>query len=308
MNMQHTKDILDMAERIAGNGSMEDCLRQLRHLCLDDFALVMLGMPDSGRYPALSSVLPTMASEDVQRQWTGATGYRLMSQRVAFIEKLSRQFLWAVGRPLDGCRILDYGCGYGLSLRLLQYFTNPDRLAGCDPWDRSIRLCEEARIVSRLDITDYLPVSLPYEEETFDLVLAYSVFTHTSRKASIAALEALHPVIKPDGLLVLTIRPIEFWDLEGVLQEPEKPILRRAHNLTGFAFRPHNRPPINGDVTYGDTTMKVTMIEELCSKWKTICYDRSLSDPHQIIVLLQPASRRQFLRQIRPFRRIRRVE
>lgn len=308
MSMQHIQDILDTAERIAGNGSMEDCLRQLRHLCLDDFASVMLGMPDSGQYPGLSSVLPAMASDDVQRQWTGATGYSLMSQRVAVIEKLRRQFLWAVGRPLEGCRILDYGCGYGLSLRLLLYFTNPDRLAGCDPWDRSIRLCEEARIVSRLDITDYLPASLPYEEQTFDLVLAYSVFTHTSRKASIAALEAISPVIKPDGLLALTIRPIEYWDIEGGIEEPERSALRRAHNLTGFAFRPHNRPPINGDVTYGDTTMRAMMIEELCSKWKTIGYDRSLSDPYQIIVLLQPARRRRFLRQIRPFRRIRMVE
>lgn len=293
MSMEHTQDILERAERIARNGLMEGCLRQLRHLSLDDFALLMLGMPDTDKYPGLSSVLPAMASDDVQRSWTGTTGDRLMRQRVPFIKKLRRRFLEVSGRPLEGCRILDYGCGYGLMLRLFSYLTDPDHIAGCDPWDRSIRLCEEAGITSRLDMTDYLPSSLPYEEQTFDLVLAYSVFTHTSRRASICALEAIHPVIKPDGLLVLTIRPIEFWnlDVEGLayISRPEKSALRHAHNLTGFAFRPHNRPPIDGDVTYVDTTMKVTMIEELCSKWKMICHDRLLSDPHQIVVLLQPA-------------------
>ena len=295
MSMERTQDILERAERIARNGSMEDCLRQLRHLSLDDFALLMLGMPDTDKYPGLSSVLPAMASDDIQRSWTGTTGDSLMRQRVPFIEKLRRQFLEVTGRPLEGSRILDYGCGYGLMLRLFSYLTDPDRIAGCDPWDRLIRLCKEAGIVSRLDMTDYLPTSLPYEEQTFDLVLAYSVFTHTSRRASIAALEAIHPVIKPDGLFVLTIRPIEFWNLDEVnlanISKPEKSALRYAHNQIGFAFRPHNRPPIDGDVTYGDTTMEVTMIEELCSKWKMICYDRLSSDPYQTVVLLQPARR-----------------
>ena len=44
---------------------------------------------------------------------------------------------------------------------------------------------------------------------------------------------------------------------------------------------------VDGDVTFGETTMKMETIEELCSKWKTIGYDRSLQDPYQLIVLLQ---------------------
>lgn len=128
---------------------------------------------------------------------------------------------------------------------------------------------------------------MPYEEETFDLVLAYSVFTHTSRRASVAALEAIRPVIKSDGLLVLTIRPREWWPYAKQVPERDKPALLQAHDRTGFAFRPGNRPPIDGDVTFGHTTMKIEMIEELCPRWKVIGYDWSLQDSLQMIVLLQ---------------------
>ena len=183
--------------------------------------------------------------------------------------------------------MLDYGCGYGLMLRLMHYLTDPERIAGCDPLDLSIRHCEEAGIGCRLDVTDYLPAALPYDRATFDLVLAYSVFTHTSRRASVAALEAIRPVIKSDGLLVLTIRPRDYWAFHQDVPEHEKPALLLAHDRTGFAFWPHNRPPIDGDVTFGETTMRIEMIEELCPTWKTIGYDWSLQDSLQLIVLLQ---------------------
>ena len=169
--MHHSKRIVEMAERSAKEGATEDCLRQLRGLCLDEFALVLHGIPDE-RYPGLSSVLPAMAPVDVQRDWTGAAGVPLLTLRVAFIEKIRRHFMQVTGRPLEGARILDYGCGYGIMLRLMYYLTDPGRIAGCDPWDESIRLCANAGIDCRLDVTDYLPAALPYEEETFDLILA----------------------------------------------------------------------------------------------------------------------------------------
>ena len=96
------------------------------------------------------------------------------------------------------------------------------------------------------------------------------------------------PVWDAGGLLVLTIRPREYWAFHQDDPEPDNPALLRAHDRTGFAFWPHNRPPVDGDVTFGETTMKMETIEELCSKWKTIGYDRSLQDPHQLIVLLPP--------------------
>ncbi len=285
--LHHCEHIVEAAERTARCGSTGDCLRQLRRLCVDEFALLLHAMPDK-RYPGLSSLLPAMAPVDVQRQWTGATGMTLLKIRVAFIEKIRRHYSRVTGRPLEGARILDYGCGYGLMLRLMYYFTDPERIAGCDPWDLAIRHCKDARIGCRLDVTDYLPASLPYEDETFDLVLAYSVFTHTSRRASVAALEAISPVIRPNGLLVLTIRPREYWAYPTAeTSEVQQSALLRAHDETGFAFRPHNRPPIDGDVTFGDTSMKVETIEELCPEWKVIGYDWSLPDLLQLIVLLQ---------------------
>ena len=50
--MHHSKRIVEMAERSARKGATEDCLRQLRGLCLDEFALVIAWNPGRAATPA----------------------------------------------------------------------------------------------------------------------------------------------------------------------------------------------------------------------------------------------------------------
>jgi SAM-dependent methyltransferase len=97
-----------------------------------------------------------------------------------------------------------------------------------------------------------MPVDLPVEGTHFDLAISFSVFTHLSPAAATAALRAVRKVIKPDGVFVCTIRPIEFWHLTGQSFTPAQ--AKQAlhdHNSKGYAFLPAGY----SDGSYGDASI-----------------------------------------------------
>ena len=102
--------ILREAEAAAAAGHEAEAWAALRRLSLDDFGRVLLEMPKSD-YPGLSALLPAMASERVQLDWTGGSGVSLLRLSVTFIRTLSSRYEALTGRRLSDASILDYGCG-----------------------------------------------------------------------------------------------------------------------------------------------------------------------------------------------------
>jgi SAM-dependent methyltransferase len=278
---------LDVCEQRVHELGADGVLSLMRGLCLDDFAEVLLNMP-MAQYPNVSAVLPRMASDEIQRSWTGDSGYALLRQSLTFVRAVWHSYERRTGKSLSDASILDYGCGYGRLLRLMMYFADSDRIFACDPWDKSIELCKESGINCDLKVTEYLPASLPYAEGQFDFTYAFSVFTHTSLRATIAALHALNKVAKPDGMLAITIRPVEYWDIHQGLSDAERNTLRDEHQRVGFAFRPHNRELVDGDITYGDTSVALEFIEQRFRDWRILGSERTIDDPYQRIVYLKP--------------------
>jgi SAM-dependent methyltransferase len=169
----------------------------------------------------------------------------------------------------------------------MYYVAEPARIFGVDPMRRSIEVCREDGVLGNLAQSDYLPSTLPVGDMRFDLIYSYSAFTHLSLRAACAALAVLRRSIKPDGLLVLTIRPVEFWSRYGL--EPEVASrLQHDHAARGFAFRPHEMAPIDGDIPYGDTSMSIDWLIHQCPGWSYRGYDQGL-DRLQTMILLSPA-------------------
>jgi SAM-dependent methyltransferase len=282
----YTKSTLDDAELAAKDGSIVDPLRALRKLPLSDFGELMWMLPAED-YPNLSALLPKMADVDVQNGWTGANGYTLLVQTVDFIRMLAHAYLKLAGSDLRGATVLDYGCGYGRMIRLMYYFTDPNSLWGLDPWDEAIRICRSDRLAGNLRVSDYLPGNLPVQDCVFDVVYAFSVFTHTSERATRTALQSLWKNIATSGLLALTIRPREYWASEPQYQD-QAAKFESLHDSMGFSFSPHPRAAVDGDVTFGDTSMTLEWLQANAPEWKIVDFDRNLSDPTQVIVFLRP--------------------
>jgi SAM-dependent methyltransferase len=284
---RYALDVINDVERSAV--SFASVLLPLRRgLGLDDFGQLMISMP-SERFPNLSRALPKMASAEVQNNWTGNNGIALLHQSVSFVRSAAFNYVSLTGKTLNGASILDYGCGYGRLARLMYYFTDPDRLFGVDPWDQSIAECREAGMGANFRLSDYLPKTLPVSGP-FDFVYAFSVFTHTSPRATVAALRACRQYIADDGIMLITIRPVEYWSVgESAHGLTDASPMIEAHETLGFAFMPHNLPPIDGDITYGNTSMTVAWIEANIPRWRVAAVDHSLQDPYQIYVALRPA-------------------
>lgn len=276
-------------ERSVRRPEPEHILSQLRRrLGLDDFAELMFAMP-AGAFPKISAALPQMASAEIQNAWTGTIDFPLLRQSANFIRSAAYNFTKLTGKPLDGASLLDYGCGYGRLARLMYYFVDPERLYGVDPWDRSIEICHQCGLGGNFRQSDYLPETLPLPPLNFDFIYAFSVFTHLSHRAAAAALNVCRRYMADDGVLLITIRPVEYWalppDIHGVKDTSG---LVAEHNKRGFAFSPHKRPAVDGDITYGDTSMTTAWIEATFPRWRVATVDRSLDDAYQIYVFLQP--------------------
>ena len=286
--------ILAEAEEAAGAGApIGDVLAILRRLPLDDFGQLMFHLPDEGR-PALSRALPAMAPEAVQREWTGNHGMELLRQSTGFVRSVRHFGMALTGAPLDGRRIMDFGCGYGRMLRLMLHVTDPDRLHGVDAWERSLRHCREAGLPNPLAASEAVPRALPFADRPFALIFSFSVFTHLSPRAAGACLAAMRGAVAPDGLAAITFRPVEYWAFHQGHHRPRLPDatlaeMRRLHERRGIAYLPHRRPPgPDGEVHYGDTSMSLEHLASLPG-WRLAAIDRQLGDPLQPIAYLRPA-------------------
>ena len=290
MIFHHVRPIVDTAEWIAATADVDQVLRQLRQLCFVDFGTLLLEMPHPD-LPNLSRVLPRTPSVDVQKAWTGTHGFDLFRVTKDFTLRLQHHFETLCGRPLHGARILDYGVGYGRLARAMLYFTDPRNLYGLDPWDAAIDLCRKDNVLGNFALSDYLPARLPLESRQFDLIYSYSVFTHTSPRAARAALTALRDHVQPNGLLVITVRPLEFWnDAPYQIERPEYDRLRltREYTETGYAHLPNNFRIVDGDHVYGDATIAPEWIVANCPQWNLRGYDRG-EDLSQTLFLMTPA-------------------
>jgi SAM-dependent methyltransferase len=226
-----------------------------------------------------------MASLETQASWTGSSGPILMNQTVSFVRAAAFNYGQITGLSLEGRKILDFGCGYGRMLRAFSYFT--DNIHGVDPWEESIKMCRLAGLISIVSQSDYLPTSLPVSSD-FDFVFAFSVFTHLSERATKQSLKALRQHMKDGAVLCVTIRPIEYW--RAVYNDRDEAFfsaLENEHRSVGFAFFPHHRDIIDGDITYGDTSMTLEYLLSVADGFQFAAADRSGDDEMQRYIYLR---------------------
>lgn len=101
-------------------------------------------------------------------------------------------------------RMLDWGCGCG---RVTAHFFADGRVSevyGTDIDGEATSWCEKAFPRGHFQKTGLYP-PLPFPDAHFDLVVAYSVFTHLERGAQKAWLGEMRRVLAPGGLLLATV-------------------------------------------------------------------------------------------------------
>ncbi len=280
-------------QTLNGAAQSGDVFAALRQFPLDVVADAMLEIPAD--YAAAKTALPSMAPDDVQDLWTGNHGHTLLFQSCAFARSLEHGFLKHTGKQLRDISILDYGCGWGRLIRLMYAFTAPKNIYGCDPWERSIELCQKSGIKANLAVCDYLPTDVPFPETKFDLIYAFSVFTHLSENTANTVLAVCRKAIKEDGLLAVTIRPESYWHIHNQNSYAvDVDSMHALHRSNRYAFNPQHlstqtgSPDSEGLNSYGDASFSLDYVRAHWTDWELIGTDVNLLDPYQSIIFLKP--------------------
>jgi SAM-dependent methyltransferase len=98
--------------------------------------------------------------------------------------------------------LLDWGCGCGRVLRHWQRLDRTD-VFGCDINPKMVEWCARNLPVTRVDVTELEP-PLPYLDSSFDLVYAFSVFTHLPEELQHEWMGECSRVLRPDGYLMIS--------------------------------------------------------------------------------------------------------
>lgn len=112
-------------------------------------------------------------------------------------------------KNLQGASILDWGCGPARVIRHLPGLIQGGTFYGTDYNKQSIAWCSANFTDIYFHSNDLMP-GLVYEKEWFDLVYGISIFTHLSQEAHEAWLNELIRVLKPGGILFITLHGNSF--------------------------------------------------------------------------------------------------
>jgi SAM-dependent methyltransferase len=115
-----------------------------------------------------------------------------------------RETLERNGTPIGGLKdVLDFGCGCGRVIRFWNGFADT-RICGTDINTYLVEACQ--RCVPFASISKNSMVAmLDYANQSFDLVYAFSVFTHLDISAQTAWRDEFHRILRPRGILLLTL-------------------------------------------------------------------------------------------------------
>jgi SAM-dependent methyltransferase len=117
--------------------------------------------------------------------------------------QLIRDLLRDDGRSIEELdAILDWGCGCG---RVLRHWADlpRTRVCGCDIEPKMVEWCRDHLPFAQVTVTHLSP-PLPYPDATFDLVYAFSVFTHLAEDLQQAWMRECLRVLAPQGYLLLS--------------------------------------------------------------------------------------------------------
>ncbi len=241
-------------------------------------------------YPNIKRILPTMATKEVQLAWTGADDRTLLLQSLSFVRAIVSFYEKKSATDIQKARLLDFGCGWGRLLRLFLKYIPESNIFGVDPMKQSLDQCAMHKVRGNLAQSDYLCRSLPFNDNKFDLVIAFSVFTHLSKRAMNEALCTIRSRVTDNAIFAVTVRPANYWKVSKRYDNKDidvKEYIKR-HNTEGFVFHPQNCAPVDGDITFGDTSISLNYIKKNWHGWEVVATDVNLSDSSQIIVFLRP--------------------
>jgi ubiquinone/menaquinone biosynthesis C-methylase UbiE len=161
---------------------------------LDDRPRVRLDFVHLPELPPAGLIQRVTGTAD--QNWFKSGGHRSCDE---FLEAIRRQRDLASVR-----RLLDWGCGCGrVAVHLIHKLPGVE-IYGTDIDAVAVQWCDEHIRPGHFAVSGTHP-PLPFGESMFDVVVAFSVFTHLTQETQESWLAELRRIITPGGLLLATV-------------------------------------------------------------------------------------------------------
>ena len=122
-----------------------------------------------------------------------------------------KKYVRARSVSISNARMLDFGIGWGRHARFFARDTKFGNIYGVDVWPLMIELCRTSMVPASVSLIEPFG-RLPYRDQFFDIVYAYSVFTHLPEIMADHWLKEIRRVMRPGGLIIITVNPPRFVD------------------------------------------------------------------------------------------------
>ena len=152
--------------------------------------------------------------------------YNLISQRFSST-RTTRNFIWKDLEPLlnytkPGDKVLDAGCGNGRLYGALKG-KNID-YSGIDSSEQLVKIAKEKYSEASFQIADILKI--PFPDNYFDKVYCIAALHHIpSDGLRLKSMEELKRVLKPKGILVLTVWNL--WQRKNIWSQVYRNVVRK---------------------------------------------------------------------------------
>lgn len=163
--------------------------------------------------------LPSLPPDKVQIAFTARAGRENLRQAFNFYKHIYSHCKLSGN---DQLKVLDFGCGWRRISRFFLRDTKPENIWVTDLLDEALYWLRETGNPCNIVQNQKLPPIIGLDTH-FDLIYAFSVFSHLSEPFLHTWLKYLIDLLRPDGYLVFTSRGRQFIEFHEFLHRTHSP-------------------------------------------------------------------------------------
>lgn len=164
----------------------------------------------SVKHPVIGGVVfPEMPSDEEQVRTVGNAGEKALREAFLFFD-FAKWGIKELGiRPCGGCRLLDFGVGFGRMYRMFLKDFTAGHVVGSDVNQKYIDICRKT-IPQGAFVKNAIRPPLEFPDGHFGVVTAYSVFSHLSEDLALQWFREFERILRPGGMALITVRTWNF--------------------------------------------------------------------------------------------------